>query len=148
MSILKTKFAAARAKELRSTSTDAERRLWARLRNRQLLGAKFVRQQPVGPYIVDFACRERDLVVELDGGQHGHDSEISRDNERTQGIAAHGYSLLRFWNNDVMTNLDGVLRVIADGLEKAPSPGLRFATSDLSPQGRGVEGPVQTGKQT
>ena len=134
MSSLKTKFAAQAAKTLRAKSTDAERKLWSNLRDRQLLGHKFVRQQPVGPYIADFACREADLIIELDGGQH---SESDRDVVRTAALAQHGYDVIRFWNNEVLTNLDGVLQMIAEHLNKAPSPGLRFAKFDLSPEGRG-----------
>ena len=131
---MKTKFSARAAKTLRANSTDAERKLWSSLRDRQLLGHKFVRQQPVGPYIADFACREADLIIELDGGQH---SESDRDMVRTAALAQHGYDVIRFWNNDVLANLDGVLQMIAEHLNKAPSPGLRFAKPDLSPEGRG-----------
>lgn len=105
--------------------TDAERKLWSRLRNRQFLGRKFVRQQPVGHYIVDFACREADLVIELDGSQHS--GAVLRDARRTDAIAEYGYRVRRFWNVDVLTNLDGVLSVIAADLEKAPTLALRHA---------------------
>ncbi len=135
MSTLKTRFAARAAKTLRINSTDAERRLWSRLRDRRLLGFKFVRQEPIGPYVADFACREADLVIELDGGQHGHEAAAARDEQRSAAIAGHGYRVLRFWNNDVLGNTDGVLEEIAAQLTKAPSPGLRFAKSDLSPKG-------------
>jgi very-short-patch-repair endonuclease len=138
LSVLKTRFAAKSAKTLRRNSTDAERKLWSKLRDRQLLGFKFVRQQPIGPYIADFACREADLVIELDGGQH---AESERDAVRTERIAMHGYQVMRFWNHDVLTNLEGTLQAVADRLSKAPSPGLRFAKPDLSPKGRGEEGP-------
>lgn len=139
MSTLRTRFAARAAKTLRTTMTDAERKLWSRLRNRQLRGCKFVRQLPIGPYIADFACREADLVIELDGGQH---AESERDTLRTQELARHGYAVLRFWNNDVLNNMDGVLTSLVEHLAKAPSPGLRYAKPDLSPRGRGEEGPV------
>jgi very-short-patch-repair endonuclease len=135
MSTLKTKFAASAAKRLRASSTDAERRLWSRLRDRRLLGFKFVRQQPVGPYIADFACRDGDLIVELDGGQHAEDREALRDAARTAALAGYGYRLVRFWNNDVLSNTDGVLEVIVAELRTAPSPVLRYAKSDLSPGG-------------
>ena len=131
MSSLKTKFAASAAKTLRANLTDAEAKLWSKLRNRRLAGCKFVRQQPIGPYIADFACRERDLIVELDGGQH---AESAKDIERTRVLGEHGYVVIRFWNRDVLTNLDGVLQTIADRLEKAPSPG---ATRRPLPRGRG-----------
>ena len=137
MSILKTRFAAQSAKRLRLNLTDAERKLWSRLRDRRLLGFKFVRQQPVESYIADFACREADLIIELDGGQH---SESAQDVRRSAVLAEHGYRVIRFWNSDVLNNLDGVLQTVAERLQKAPSPGLRFAKSDLSPEGRGEVG--------
>jgi very-short-patch-repair endonuclease len=136
MSILKTRFAAKSAKVLRKNSTDAERKLWSHIRDRQLLGFKFVRQQPVGPYIADFACREADLVIELDGGQH---ADLARDQQRTAELEQHGYDVIRFWNHDVLSNLEGTVQVISERLSKAPSPGLRFAKPDLSPRGRGEE---------
>ena len=135
MSVLKTKFAAKAAKTLRINSTDAERKLWSRLRDRRLLGFRFVRQQPIGPFIADFACREADLVIELDGGQHADDDVVQYDARRTAILAEHGYQVLRFWNTDALLHTDGVLELIADHLQKAPSPGLRFAKSDLSPKG-------------
>jgi len=134
---LKTRFAAKAAKSLRANLTDAERKLWSHIRDRQLMGFKFVRQLPVGPFIADFACRDADLIVELDGGQH---AENARDEQRTAALAEHGYAVVRFGNGDVLTNIDGVLEAIAARLAKAPSPGLRFAKPDLSPEGRGEEG--------
>ncbi len=109
-----------RARRLRRNSTDAELKLWYRLRSGSILGFKFVRQEPIGPYIVDFACRERRLIVEVDGGQHaGSKSDLVRD----QWLAEHRYRVLRFWNNDVMANTDGVLETIAMalGVEINPS---------------------------
>lgn len=145
MTTLKTKFAASSAKKLRTTMTEAERKLWFRIKNRQLLGFKFVRQQPVGPCIADFACREADLIVEIDGSQH---AESQRDEQRTRKLNAYGYEVIRFWNTDVLTNLDGVFEALAERLNKAPSPGLRFAKSDLSPEGRGVKRPQLSGRTT
>lgn len=135
MSTLKSQFAASSAKLLRTRMTDAERRLWFRLRNRQLSGFKFVRQHPVRPFVADFACREGDLIIELDGGQHAGSQS---DALRTKALRSHGYDVIRFWNNEVLTNLEGVLETIADRLKKAPSPGLRFKKPDLSPGGRGL----------
>ncbi|MHB1103770.1 MAG: endonuclease domain-containing protein [Devosia sp.] len=126
-----------RARRLRSNQTDAERKLWSIVRNRQMHGFKFVRQLPVGPYFADFACRERDLIVELDGSQHF--GSVS-DERRTAALTEYGYEVLRFWNNDVLNNLNGVYRVIEEKLLKAPTPGLRFAQADLSPEGRGKSG--------
>jgi very-short-patch-repair endonuclease len=97
---------------IRRRSTDAERRLWHRLRSRQLEGAKFVRQFPIGPHVADFACRAEKLVVELDGGQHSPEA----DAPRTETIERFGYKVLRFWNNDVLENTEGVLEVIRQEL--------------------------------
>jgi very-short-patch-repair endonuclease len=102
-----------RARSLRQSATDTERKLWYRLRSRQILGAKFVRQESIGPYIVDFICREQRLIVEVDGSQH---AESKRDAVRDQWLAEHRYRVLRFWNNDVLNNIDGVLEVIATAL--------------------------------
>jgi very-short-patch-repair endonuclease len=96
------------ARKLRRCSTDAENSLWYYLRGRRIEGAKFVRQCPVGPHVTDFGCRSLHLAIELDGGQHG--PEI--DAPRTQIIEAFGYRVIRFWNNDVLENTDGVLEVI------------------------------------
>jgi very-short-patch-repair endonuclease len=136
MVVGKQKFIA-RARALRANQTDAEQCLWSKLRSRQLDNCKFVRQLQVGPYFADFACRERDLIVELDGGQH---AGSQADERRTAVLAEHGYRVIRFWNNDVLTNIEGVLQMISQALAKAPSPGLRFAKPDLSPEGRGEEG--------
>ncbi len=142
MTNLKTRFAATSAKRLRTEMTDAERLLWSRLRNRGLMGFKFVRQQPIGPFIADFACRQADLIVELDGGQHAGSTD---DIRRTRVLAEHGYDVIRFWNNEILSNLEGVLQVLSERLAKAPSPGLRFAKPDLSPKGRGETGPNISG---
>jgi primosomal protein N' (replication factor Y) len=101
-----------RARRLRTHSTDAERRLWRHLRNRQVAGAKFRRQHPFPPYVVDFCCVERRLVVEVDGGQH----EENRDRARTEFLQSKGFRVLRFWNNDVLTNTEGVLESILAAL--------------------------------
>src|SRR4051794_26747411 len=100
------------ARKLRRRSTDAEQRLWRYLRSRQLEGAKFVRQFPIGPYVADFACRDAHLAIELDGGQHRADV----DAPRTAVIEAFGYRIIRFWNNDVLTNTEGVLEAIRQEL--------------------------------
>ena len=100
-----------RAQRLRAEPTDAERALWVRLRRRQVLGHKFRRQQPVGPYIVDFVCLEKRLVVEVDGSQHIE--QRSYDEARTVWLESQGYRVLRFWNNEVLKETDVVVEVIA-----------------------------------
>ncbi|MCC7049503.1 MAG: endonuclease domain-containing protein [Alphaproteobacteria bacterium] len=105
-----------RARVLRRDSTDAERAMWRLLRSRRLVGHKFRRQLPIGPYIADFACFEGKLVVELDGGQHG--IAIARDAARTRAIERHGFRVVRFWNNDVLANPEGVLTMILQALEE------------------------------
>ena len=106
-----------RAKRLRREMTDAERHLWWRLRELDLPGIRFRRQSPIGPYIVDFACLSRKLIIEIDGGQHATAAGEGRDNKRTAWLEAQGFSVLRFWNTDVLTNPDGVLTVICSQLE-------------------------------
>src|SRR5437899_1689174 len=92
----------ATAQRLRREMTDAERKLWSALRSRQMEGAKFRRQQPIGPFIADFVCQERRLIIEADGGQH---AESSTDDRRTAFLESKGYRVLRFWNNDILQNL-------------------------------------------
>jgi len=104
------------ARELRQRQTEAEKTLWASLRNRQLEGVKFRRQQPVGHYIVDFASFESRIIVEIDGGQHNERGMAEKDSERTIWLKGEGYHVLRFWNNDVLKNVDGVLEVIREAL--------------------------------
>src|SRR5579872_6837754 len=99
-----------RARRLRRLATDAETRLWHRLRSRQLKGHKFVRQEPIGSYTVDFVCRETRLVIEVDGGQH---ADSAHDAVRDGWLADHNYRVLRFWNNDIFGNIEGVLETIA-----------------------------------
>src|SRR5713101_857313 len=101
-------------RRLRRYATDAERKLWFALRDRRLGGFKFVRQEAIGPYIVDFVCREKRLIIEVDGGQH---AENRRDRMRDSGLAPHGCRVLRFWNLDMLGNRDGVLSVILAELE-------------------------------
>ena len=111
-----------RARELRKNPTDAERVLWRHLRRRQLAGHSFRRQHPIGRYIVDFFCFEKRLVVEIDGGQHS--TQASYDAERTAWLEADGYRVMRFWNNQVLGELESVKEAIAKGLafEDEPHP--------------------------
>ena len=100
------------ARALRKNLTDAEKKLWQKLNRRQIGTLKFRRQQPIGEFIVDFVCLERRLVVELDGGQHAEQGDY--DEVRTAWLEMRGYRVLRFWNNDVLSNSDGVMQRIAD----------------------------------
>ena len=109
------------ARRLRRDQTDAERALWFRLRDRRLNGMKFRRQMPIRSYVVDFCCEAARLVVELDGGQHVE--RAPEDTERTAELERYGYLVLRFWNNDVLSNIDGVLAtIIATGGQEPPHP--------------------------
>lgn len=102
------------ARKLRKQLTEAEQRLWSRLRYRQLDGARFRRQAPIGPYIADFFCPAAKLIVELDGGQHAERQD--RDDARTQWLAERGYKVVRFWNNEIFENIEGVLLKIQEVL--------------------------------
>ena len=106
------------ARKLRTQSTEVEKKLWWRLRNRQLAGYKFRRQFPVVGYILDFACEAEKLAVELDGGQHNLSQNTSRDAERTSALEKSGWRVLRFWNNEVNENIEGVLGVIQHALTR------------------------------
>ena len=108
-----------RAKALRKTSTDAERRMWLLLRDRRLLPFKFRRQHPIGPYIADFVCIEKRLVVELDGGQHA--DAVEYDERRTAEIQERGYRVIRFWDNDVLQRTESVMQALYRELGR-PSP--------------------------
>ena len=101
-----------RARALRAAMTDAEQALWRALRQKQLDGTRFRRQQPLGPYVADFYCAAAKLIVEVDGGQHADGADAARD----AWLAARGYRVLRFWNPDVRDNLEGVLETIRTAL--------------------------------
>lgn len=107
-----------RARDLRRNMTVAERRLWRHLRMRQVDGYRFRRQRPIGAYIVDFVCLDRMLIIEVDGGQHG--DRLGADQYRTRYLGESGYHVLRFWNHDVLANLDGVLETIRGFLAGPP----------------------------
>jgi very-short-patch-repair endonuclease len=108
----------ARARVLRKNPTKTEKILWGHLRFWQVDGYKFRRQQPLGKYIVDFVCLEKKLIIELDGGQHAEQS--SYDAERDAWLRDQGFSVLRFWNNDVLQNLSGVKDTILSKMESTP----------------------------
>jgi very-short-patch-repair endonuclease len=102
------------ARQLRSEMTVAESHLWQQLRSRQIHGLKFRRQHPVGKYILDFACIEAKLAIEVDGGQH-NEMQIY-DDQRTAWLEAQGWKVLRFWNNEVLQNNEGVLEKVLNVL--------------------------------
>ena len=129
-----------RAKSLRKSMTDAEQRLWYRLRAHRLAEIKFKRQAAIGRYIVDFVCFERSLVIEVDGGQHdGKSSDIERD----RWLAGQGFRVMRFWNNEALSNTGAVLdRILAAACPdaNAPSPGTPLRGAPPSPtRGEGNE---------
>lgn len=125
-----------RAKALRRSMTPQEMKLWGSLRNRRLGGFKFRKQQPIGPFIVDFVCQERRLIVELDGSQHA-DSET--DARRDVFLNDKGYRVLRVWNNEVTGNLSGVLAAIHAALSD-PHPPIAAQWAPPSPsRGEGID---------
>jgi very-short-patch-repair endonuclease len=111
----KTEMPNQNARRLRLESTDTERRLWAVLRDRRLAGYRFRRQHPIGNFIVDFACTKHHLIIEVDGSQHA-DSED--DQRRTSLLEAEGWRVIRFWDNDALTNTEGVLLAVLEALQK------------------------------
>ncbi len=120
-----------RARELRKNMTEAEQLLWKHLRAHRMDGYKFKRQQPIGRYIVDFICFSAHCIVEADGGQHLEQSEY--DAGRDAWLKSQGFTVLRFWNNDILTNTEGVLEtIVATCRTNSPSP------QPLSRQGRGA----------
>ena len=114
------------ARDLRKNLTDAERKLWWKLRYRQVGGHRFRRQVPISRYIVDFACLSHRLLIEIDGSQHGEN--VAYDQARTRWLEARGYRVLRFWNGDVLQDMEGVLEAIHRALLEPPHP-------DPPPQG-------------
>ncbi|MEA3411171.1 MAG: endonuclease domain-containing protein [Pseudomonadota bacterium] len=109
-----------RARQLRRELTDAERALWRHLRQRQVAGLRFRRQHPLGRYIVDFACLDARLVIEVDGGQHGEREDY--DEERTAWLQQRGFRVLRFWNNEVLNNIYGVMERITEAIRIGSQP--------------------------
>jgi adenine-specific DNA-methyltransferase len=114
-----------KARELRKNLTEAESALWKHIRYRRLKRHKFRRQAPIGPYIVDFACFEKGLIIELDGGQHS--DQVAYDSERTQWLESQGFHVLRFWNDQVLKEIEAVKESILEALEyrqQTPHPNL------------------------
>ena len=122
-----------RSRELRNNPTDAERKLWRAISNCQLNGIRFNRQVPIGPFICDFVARKAKLVIEVDGGQHA--TATVADNRRTQFLRDRGYRVIRFWNNDVLQNIEGVVEAILQALANSPSPSALRASSPPAPAG-------------
>jgi very-short-patch-repair endonuclease len=117
---------------LRSNSTDAERKLWSQLRLLKMRGFHFRRQVPIDHLIVDFVCYSARLVIEVDGGQHNFDRHQQKDSDRDLYLRAQGFEVIRFWNNDVFSNLEGVMTkitMVLDAMDPHPNP---------SPQGGGA----------
>ena len=110
----------ARSRELRLNATDAERKLWTQLSARKLAGIRFNRQFPIGPFICDFVSRTAKLVIEVDGGQHAVD--VAKDEARTAYLETRGYRVIRFWNNDVLERIEGVVSEIERVLADMPTP--------------------------
>lgn len=130
----------ARSRELRNNATEAERKLWQHISGRKLGGMRFNRQFPIGQFICDFASREKRIVIELDGGQHAQ--AIAYDERRTRFLNAQGYQVIRFWNSEVLDNIDGVLIRIMQTLDNTPStsPSRKREWSLWSPHARGGRG--------
>jgi len=105
-----------RARKLRHDATPAERKLWGQLKQLAIAGSHFRRQAPIGPYFADFACHRTRLIVEVDGEQHGFDAERRYDEARTRFLEQTGYRVLRFWNADVLHDLDAVVETICASL--------------------------------
>lgn len=109
------------AKRMRKAPTEAEARLWRELRAHRFLGFKFKRQQPIGRYIVDFACLSRKLLIEIDGSQHL--DAVAHDEARSAWLQSQGFRVVRFWNHDVLARTIEVMDAIHAALESRPSPG-------------------------
>jgi very-short-patch-repair endonuclease len=125
------------AKGLRRNQTEAEVKVWSSLKAKNINGIKFRRQQPIGNYIVDFVSFEAKLIIEIDGGQHNETPAIEKDERRTKWLESQGFQVLRFWNNDVTENPDGVLKTIYEALENRPHPLLPLPRERTSPPSRG-----------
>ena len=130
-----------RARSLRRSMTEGERRLWSLLRRKKISGFRFRRQAPIGPYIADFFCPEARLIIELDGEPHSEEAQMRRDNARTQWLQAHGCRVIRFWNLEVFRHPTEVVETIYDALKRPPSgpQGAGAPSGHLPPQrGEGI----------
>jgi very-short-patch-repair endonuclease len=125
------------SKQLRQNQTDVERKMWFLLRSRRFVGYKFRRQQPIGSYITDFCCFRPKLIIELDGGQHAE--QIEYDQRRTDFLKSEGFEVIRFWDNQVLKEMDSVMEAILKALIEAPSPRSPEATALSHAGARGEE---------
>jgi very-short-patch-repair endonuclease len=128
------------ARQLRKSETVAEKRLWQELRNRKLDGCKFIRQATAGPYVADFLCRERKLIIEVDGATHSSDAQMVSDKQRTAHLGRLGYKVIRIQNIEMLEAMDQALMVIRDALSHSPSPAPRAAERPLPRAGEDEEG--------
>ncbi len=127
-----------RARRLRANLTDAEKKLWHALRRDQINGLNFRRQHPVGPYTLDFYCPSIHLGIEIDGGQHAEEAALRKDAQRSSFLASKDIVVIRFWNNDVLGNLEGVLaEIVRVSIEQVAKPKTPSPTLPLSGGGRG-----------
>ena len=132
------------AQRLRANVTEAEQKTWYMIRNRRILGAKFRRQQPIGPYVVDFFCTEFGLIIEIDGSQHAQE-QADYDRARTRWLESKGYKVIRFWNNDVLLEprsvADAIYHALLDrGAREPPQSG---PVGRAAPPQGGSEGKVR-----
>ena len=125
-----------KARNLRREQTKAESIFWNAVRNRQFFDLKWRRQVPVDRYIADFLCESKKLIIELDGGQHATDDARRYDEKRSQILQQYGYHVIRFWNDEILNNLNGVLDSLANelGVLNSPHPAAGAACADLSPR--------------
>lgn len=127
------------AKQMRKALTPAEFKLWMHLKRHNREGWKFRRQQPIGPYIVDFYQADAGLIIEIDGGQHNESERIAYDKVRTEFLESSGYRILRFWNNEVLKNIEGVMQVLEQEMRTSPPGSLR---DPAPPHGGGYSSPA------
>ena len=128
-----------KSRQLRKNMTSQERKLWSIIRNRQFFGYRFRRQFPIGHYIVDFVSREKKIIIEIDGGQHNERQNIEYDKIRTGYLKSEGYRVIRFWNNEIDNNIDGVYEKLKEIFEI----GDQITPSQPSPSGEGGKSIVE-----
>ena len=142
-----TSFRRRTARRLRETSTGAEQLLWRHLRRLPIAGTHFRRQVPIGPYVADFACMSVRLIIEVDGSQHASEAGLAKDEARTRWLEAEGYRVLRFWNNDLTANMDGVLEKIyiaVRGSSLDETELLKHQRRERAPRGNAATPPRRT----